>query len=794
MFTPTPQSGGYSNAGSGFHAGGYGSTLHPLTEEPESDSASPISHLPNGTAQTGPIGNQINAGVGAGGIGKGGGQVMAATMTDIQHAIDQLGVHRQMTDDGRSISFVSTRDDRTSVDDHDQRSVRESMYEEEAMDTTAGGQNRMTMNEDLHRDARRRLFEKVGQMEAQRRAQEEEEQHHRSPVDVEFSDESEDEDGHHHHNHHHSYNPPNDLLHRMQQQNHDDSIPSTIPSTFLGDHSTTSLTKQDSMGDADVSNNTAGTKMDLTDSPAKADSPTLAQYPYKENSDQHLEAEAASLPIDTRAVTPVQRPNQIASEAKPFESTAASVEQRKDMGDENHDQYLPAPVTSPFSAAAFKTPPSAAVTITSYPPKPPIEETEKVVRPAALASSSSNVSFLPSPTATSFNTAPSGGITVSAAPSSGRISEVLVQSGANQSQVHLNQTQPQFNISPASSTEVAKEASASTSNLSATIPSIPGVDSSFISNGHSSMISTTTASSLTPPPPPTQINPPGKKQTPPSEWSVDQVVEWVRSKGFDEATCAKFAEHEISGDVLLEFDANMLKEIDIIAFGKRMKIASAISELRRPPSFESSDAVSVNPRSISQFSMLGGQSASSSAPQSGTAHHFSPSTQAFPQISPSIPISSASMPQMTSAGMSYINPTSNVSHPHSIGQSTQGGYNASVGSPVPSMSSLNMFGVLQSQQQQPPSQFANQAPGQAQVVNGGYSPGPFVMISPGGGLYTGDIPGSANQQRGGVTPTHTRVDSDPGVSSIDEAGRIAAGIGSFDKAATVGYSGMKVRC
>jgi hypothetical protein len=48
------------------------------------------------------------------------------------------------------------------------------------------------------------------------------------------------------------------------------------------------------------------------------------------------------------------------------------------------------------------------------------------------------------------------------------------------------------------------------------------------------------------------------------------------------------SEHEITGDVLLELDVNMLKEVDIVAFGKRLKIANAIAELRRPPSMMSS--------------------------------------------------------------------------------------------------------------------------------------------------------------------------------------------------------------
>ncbi len=67
----------------------------------------------------------------------------------------------------------------------------------------------------------------------------------------------------------------------------------------------------------------------------------------------------------------------------------------------------------------------------------------------------------------------------------------------------------------------------------------------------------------------------------PTEWGVDQVVEWARSKGWDEAAVvSKLRNHEISGDVLLEMDINILKEIDIVAFGKRFQVANGIKELR----------------------------------------------------------------------------------------------------------------------------------------------------------------------------------------------------------------------
>ena len=44
------------------------------------------------------------------------------------------------------------------------------------------------------------------------------------------------------------------------------------------------------------------------------------------------------------------------------------------------------------------------------------------------------------------------------------------------------------------------------------------------------------------------------------------------------------AEQDITGDVLVELDLDLLKsEIGIVAFGKRKRIANAIAELKKPP-------------------------------------------------------------------------------------------------------------------------------------------------------------------------------------------------------------------
>lgn len=80
------------------------------------------------------------------------------------------------------------------------------------------------------------------------------------------------------------------------------------------------------------------------------------------------------------------------------------------------------------------------------------------------------------------------------------------------------------------------------------------------------------------------------KQKLPSDWTLQEVVEWLKSKGFDQNVCNKFIEHEITGDVLLELDVNLLKtEIGVMAFGNRTRIANAITDLRQSHPVNSTD-------------------------------------------------------------------------------------------------------------------------------------------------------------------------------------------------------------
>jgi len=78
----------------------------------------------------------------------------------------------------------------------------------------------------------------------------------------------------------------------------------------------------------------------------------------------------------------------------------------------------------------------------------------------------------------------------------------------------------------------------------------------------------------------------------PGCWTVQETVDWLRSKGFEDAVCQKFVEQEIAGDALLNLDVNKLKtEIGIVAYGKRVRIESAIAECRRLAKVMSSSAI-----------------------------------------------------------------------------------------------------------------------------------------------------------------------------------------------------------
>jgi hypothetical protein len=170
--TPAPPSAPSTSTAS---TGTENAPLEPLTEERESDS--PVSPVPQ---------IYLN-GDGADPAADPNGEVMKATMTDVQKAIEQLGNRNRsssanLDQDARSFSFTSTRDDRTTDDEE----------EDTDFDVSEG--------EGWHKGARRKLAEKARQAVAEAEKLEALSSGIGSsrlvvpPISAEFSDESDGED------------------------------------------------------------------------------------------------------------------------------------------------------------------------------------------------------------------------------------------------------------------------------------------------------------------------------------------------------------------------------------------------------------------------------------------------------------------------------------------------------------------------------------------------------------------------------------------------------------------------
>jgi len=143
------------------------------------------------------------------------------------------------------------------------------------------------------------------------------------------------------------------------------------------------------------------------------------------------------------------------------------------------------------------------------------------------------------------------------------------------------------------------------------------------------------------------------------------------------------SEQEITGDVLLELDVNVLKtEIGILAYGKRIRIANAIAELRRPPSVDLFDHyVSNNPSPLHTQTLFQRSGSASMAPathsrsqsQSQSHHSFSgtttPGTHLKHAHSQSMQGSSSTM----SVGYLQQQPQVNGNEVHSVLETQQTG-------------------------------------------------------------------------------------------------------------------------
>ncbi|RXW25401.1 hypothetical protein EST38_g391 [Candolleomyces aberdarensis] len=409
----------------------------------------------------------------------GDGEMMKATLTDVQKAIEQLGRNRVDGDGGRSFSFASTRDGGTeSETDFDLSDI------DNQDDIGAQG-------EDWHKGARRKLAEKARKaveeaqrLEAMMASGSGERRSTAPPINVELSDESEDEGDH--------------------------------PEPDRTDFTTASSSR---------------THPHIPEEDEEELMPSLTNFENKKQLPEHQQEASATT---TSTITP-----QLATEQLTPPDVQETVTARQE------DIGLPTATRETFSEGHAPVPvPPAPVSALSG-PLDTFANGGPVFSPPPLAQSVSLVEKShPSvpPIDTKRNSAP----TPSTQPLSGHPSPTISSHTSG------------YGLATA----------------------FQGTSVSSVSHS----ISTNPTSAA-----PTQGTVEEKKEKKhPNDWSVEEVIEWLKSRGFDQDVCDKFTEQEITGDVLLELDVNVLKtEIGILAFGKRMRIANAISELRRPPSVSS---------------------------------------------------------------------------------------------------------------------------------------------------------------------------------------------------------------
>ncbi|KAF8652266.1 hypothetical protein AX16_004482 [Volvariella volvacea WC 439] len=415
----------------------------------------------------------------------GDGEVMKATMTDVQKAIEQLGKGRGMTEDGdgaRSFSFASTRDGETDTDID--------LSDMDTMDNSGG--------EAWHADARKKLAEKA------RKAVEEAEKLEAMmngnrvvapPIDVELSDESDDEDG-------------------VRSHRDDNTGRSAL---FYREHP---IPEEEEESDVDLRRISVGRKepnepkTDLAGKLTSSPEPQFQELGSSTRNPETPEPQTATATQSTFPKIPSPSPSPSPSPTPMTPTIMAAMPVPNGAAKEPARLSFPAPISPNLSQSHITTPPRSEPSRSATPQR-------------------NSYNAMPSPS-------PTGSI-----------------NGRSQSLPRQNSTPFVRPSSPL-----------------AQMPSPPPV-----------MPAPRVQS-----PPPAPLEKKAKEKAPPVEWSVDDVVDWLKSKGFDKDVCDKFTEQEITGDVLLELDVNILKsEIGIVAFGKRTRIVNAITDLKRPPSITSSD-------------------------------------------------------------------------------------------------------------------------------------------------------------------------------------------------------------
>ncbi|PCH40745.1 hypothetical protein WOLCODRAFT_136965 [Wolfiporia cocos MD-104 SS10] len=473
--------------------------------------------------------------------------VMRATMTDVQQAIEQLG--RGGDDGARSFSFASTRSRST---DHSESEVGDTDRDEDdgngGFGWSKGARTKLAMraqqaNEE--REARERSARtSVGPSTPMRTVA--------PPIDVEMSDESEDESEDEHARAHpripeadeEEFNPPPTAPLPTKRFSPAHSRSATIdlamPVITVTEQSQGTGQSLRTRRSRDSATNIIPSEEFIVPSPGRDETELPTARAERETFSAEQPSTSTSVGEDKRSTPSMQ-----VSEASPA-----------------GEADITSPTSPPIGGVALieKTTSTASSTLTT---SSAFLSPTASVSPSAFSSPTASASALSMPQI----------ISPTPTPSTVRVAEAAT----NQP---LSPTMSSGLPSPSASSFVGSMSmsSASAGMRQAMTPATT-MSAKSLSGAESGSGSASG-----------QVTIEGKRPDGhPSEWTVEQVVEWLRSKNFDQDVCDKFIEQEITGDVLLELDANLLKtEIGIAAFGKRARIVNAIAELRRPPSlFES---------------------------------------------------------------------------------------------------------------------------------------------------------------------------------------------------------------
>ncbi|KAG8929999.1 polar growth protein [Tulasnella sp. 418] len=513
--------------------------LDSLPEEP-SNEATPEDHSPPIVSSTTSTPAKPNT-------------VMAATLTDVQHAIDQLGVHRPSIGgahgddaDRRTFSFASTRDgtDTENERDHD--------YEDEEED------------ESWRRTTRRLLAEKA-QLANQRREELEglEALPPPLPIPVEMSDESEDEE--------------DDELdederrgvfaYEDRERDREESVPTTATQAAFPPHVNGTSTPNGTSEKVESPVPSKSAFSTTIISPIAEASPTKEEapdHPIIDNNAQEKQHEdsSAGKPEHEGPVVPAGLATVPIVAALQGHSRAASNASATSLA--NKSSSVKSSIVNGRVSEDGVQQPSSVIQPTAAPvdraPSPMTQQPFPVVMPTPETHQTSSAY-------------PTADVSGSPAASSVHVAMAHPLPPSSVSSPVFPQPQQPYQAGP--STPTMPLSATTTSSFNIPVVSSPLRDN-VIANAA--------------PAPLPAVNGVTTEGGDPTEWSVEQVADWLRSKKFDEGVCSKFIENEISGDVLLELDANMLKELEITALGKRVKILNAIKELRRPQSTAVSDA------------------------------------------------------------------------------------------------------------------------------------------------------------------------------------------------------------